>query len=267
MIELFSGRIERYVFISSTSVYRPGDLLPIEETHPLNEGTSWEYARDKIAIERLLEATATDAFPSVSLRPAYIFGPYNNAPHAEFSLFQRIEQGRPVLVPSDGYFFFHQTHGRDLAHATIASIERSEAVGNAYNIAGRYAQSGNELVRAAAAAVGREAETVYLPGSIQRREVGALLLLANPPRAGLLDGGGAARPRLGAALRHPRGHARRLPLVPGKRLRRGAPVRLQRPRRTAGAPRRRGGKRRDLAGCRCTGPRRSTSARASGRFR
>ena len=172
VIELFSGRIGRYVNIGSTSVYPPGDLLPIEETHPLNEGTSWEYARDKIAIERLLEGTATDAFPWVSLRPAYIFGPYNSAANAEFSLFQRIEQGRPVLVPADGYFFFHQTHGRDLAHATIAAIERSEAVGNAYNIAGRYAQSGNELVRAAAAAVGREAEIVYLPGSIRRGEVG-----------------------------------------------------------------------------------------------
>ena len=172
VIELFSGRIGRYVFISSTSVYRPSELLPIEETHPLNDGTGWEYARDKVAIERLLEGTATDAFPWVSLRPAYIFGPYNSAAHAEFSLFQRLEQGRPVLVPGDGHFFFHQTHGRDLAHATIAAIERDEAVGHAYNITGRYAQSGNELVRAAAATVGREAEIVYLPGATRRSEVG-----------------------------------------------------------------------------------------------
>ncbi|MYB42738.1 MAG: NAD-dependent epimerase/dehydratase family protein [Chloroflexi bacterium] len=172
VIELFSGRIGRYVYISSSSVYRPSDLLPIEETHPLNDGTGWDYARGKIEVERLLERTATDAFPWVSLRPAYIFGPYNSAANAEFSLFQRIEQGRPVLVPGDGYFFFHQSHGRDLAHATIAAIERSEAIGNAYNINGRYAQSGNELVQAAAAAVGREAEIVYLPGATRRSEVG-----------------------------------------------------------------------------------------------
>ena len=49
IIELFSSRISRYVFISSTSVYRPSELLPIEETHPLNEDTNWddEYAKIK----------------------------------------------------------------------------------------------------------------------------------------------------------------------------------------------------------------------------
>lgn len=171
-IELFSGRIGRYVFVSSTSVYRPSERLPIEETHPLNDGTGWEYAREKVAIERLLAETDAGAFPWVSLRPAYVYGPYNNAGQAEFSLFQRIEQGRPVLVPGDGRFFFHQTHGRDLARAAIAALERAEAVGRAYNVAGRYAQSANELVRAAAAAAGREAEIVYLPDTTRRSEAG-----------------------------------------------------------------------------------------------
>lgn len=170
IIDLFSGRLSRYVFISSTSVYRPSELLPIEETHPLNEGTSWEYAREKIAIERLLETTDTHTFPWVSLRPAYIYGPHNNAQQAEFALFQRIEQGLPVLIPGDGHFFFHQTHARDLAHATIAALEQDEAIGNAYNIAGRYAQSGNELVQAAATAIGRKAEIAYMPGTISRSE-------------------------------------------------------------------------------------------------
>ena len=169
-IELFRGRVGRYVFISSTSVYRPSELLPIEETHALNEGTTWEYAREKIAIERLLEGTDTGTFPWVSLRPTYIYGPYNNAGQAEFALFQRIEQGRPVLVPGDGHFFFHQTHGRDLAHATIAALERDEAVGHAYNVAGRYAQSGSELVRAAFEAAGRAVEIVYAPGATRRSE-------------------------------------------------------------------------------------------------
>ena len=180
-IELFGDRIRRYVFISSTSIYRPSELLPIEESLALNDGTNWEYARDKIAIERLLERTDGARFPWVSLRPAYIYGPYNNAPQAECSLFARAEQGRSILIPGDGHFFFHQTHGRDLAHATIAALESDRAVGHAYNIAGRYAQSGNEFVRAVGEAMEREIEIVHAPQVTSRSQAGRLFFWQTRP--------------------------------------------------------------------------------------
>jgi len=163
-IELFRGQIWRYVFISSTSVYRPGTVFPIDEWAPLQEGSRWRYAQQKVEIEAsLAEAGRAFGFPWVSLRPAYIYGPYNSNPMAEFALFARVEAGRPVLVPGDGSFVIHHTHGRDLAEATLVALTNDRAIGNCYNVMGAYAQTGDRLVRAAAAAAGREAEIVHVP--------------------------------------------------------------------------------------------------------
>ena len=68
----------------------------------------------------------------MSLRPGYIYGPYNNVPVSEPALFARIDRDRPILVPGDGRFPSHHTHARDLAEAVLASLQRDEAVGRAY---------------------------------------------------------------------------------------------------------------------------------------
>jgi 2'-hydroxyisoflavone reductase len=36
MIELLEGRVGHYVFVSSTVIYAPSDLLPITEEHPVD---------------------------------------------------------------------------------------------------------------------------------------------------------------------------------------------------------------------------------------
>ncbi len=164
--ELFRGRIDRYVFISTQAVYAPSELFPIDETLPLLDGSSFAYAQQKADIERRLEAIGrSEEFPWVSLRPGYIYGPYNNVPVSEPALFARIDRDRPILVPGDGRFPSHHTHARDLAEAVLASLQRDEAVGRAYNIFGEYAQTANRLVRAAGEAAGRESRIVRMPNA------------------------------------------------------------------------------------------------------
>lgn len=164
--ELFRGRVHRYVFISTQAVYAPSELFPIDESMPLLEGSSFAYAQQKADIERRLASLGrSEAFPWVSLRPGYIYGPYNNVPIAEFALFARIDRDHPVIIPGDGSFPSHHTHGRDLAEAVLASLQRDEAVGRAYNIFGEYAQTANRLVRAAGKAAGREVRIVRHPNA------------------------------------------------------------------------------------------------------
>jgi nucleoside-diphosphate-sugar epimerase len=159
--ELFRGRIERYVFISTQAVYATSELFPIDESMPLIDGTSFAYAQQKADIERWLDGIGrSEEFPWVSLRPGYVYGPYNNVPVAEFALFARIDRDRPIIIPGDGSFPSHHTHGRDLADAVLASLGRDEAIGRAYNIVGEYAQTANRLVRAAGEAAGREPQIV-----------------------------------------------------------------------------------------------------------
>jgi nucleoside-diphosphate-sugar epimerase len=50
-VELFGGRAQQYVFISSASAYqKPPGRLPITESTPLRN-PFWEYSREKIACE------------------------------------------------------------------------------------------------------------------------------------------------------------------------------------------------------------------------
>ena len=182
VVERFRDQIARYVFISSVSVYRPSGVLPIDESRPLVQESSWEYPRQKVECEQALERAGQEGgFPWVSLRPAYIYGRYNNNPNAEFRFFARIEQGGVVVVPGDGEFVFHQTHGRDLALATVASLERDEAVGKIYNIAGAYAQTAKEFVKAVGEAMGRPVATALARGVTRRRDTAPFFFFQTRP--------------------------------------------------------------------------------------
>jgi nucleoside-diphosphate-sugar epimerase len=73
-IELFTGRTEQYVFISSASAYqKPPARLPILESTPLRN-PFWQYSRDKIACEDLLvKAYREDGFPATIIRPSHTY--------------------------------------------------------------------------------------------------------------------------------------------------------------------------------------------------
>ncbi len=169
MVGIFKGRIDRYVLISSVSVYRPADVFPIEETFPVHTRSSWAYAQQKVDCEdALFTAGRQFGFPGVVIRPAYVYGPYNSNPNWELKMFARMLSGRPVMIPGDGRFIFHHTHGRDLAEAALAALRRPESVGNAYNIAGREVASANGYVAIVAAAIGCETKIVHVPADLDR---------------------------------------------------------------------------------------------------
>jgi nucleoside-diphosphate-sugar epimerase len=70
-LELFSGRVGQYVFISSASAYQTPPLrLPIVESTPLRNPI-WPYSMAKIACEDLLvRAYRDDGFPVTIVRPS-----------------------------------------------------------------------------------------------------------------------------------------------------------------------------------------------------
>ena len=171
VIERFRDQIKRYVLIDSVSVYLPGGLLPVDETFPTHGGSGWDYPRKKVeCVDALTAAHREFGFPWASLRPAYIYGRYNNNPNGEFRFFARVEDGGTVAIPGDGSFVFHQTHGRDLAFASLAAIERDEAVGQIYNIAGAYAQTATRFVQAVGEAMGREVDVAFARHITRRAE-------------------------------------------------------------------------------------------------
>lgn len=137
--ELLANAVERYVFISTISVYAHFRTLGIDEGGPLGtledrsneEVTGESYGPLKVLCEQAVEA----ALPGRALiiRPGLIVGP--NDPTDRFTYWPaRIARGGDVLVPNVPDMHSQFIDVRDLAAWTLDMVER-KATG-VYNATG-----------------------------------------------------------------------------------------------------------------------------------
>ncbi|MDR1534019.1 MAG: SDR family oxidoreductase [Planctomycetota bacterium] len=140
-VELFSGRIKQYIFISSASAYqKPVLSLPISESTPLRN-PYWEYSRKKIACEDLLAREYREnEFPGTIVRPSHTYN-YDNFPVAvhggrknNWQTLLRMREGRPVIIPGDGTSLWTLTHADDFAHGFIGLMGNPATLGHAFHI-------------------------------------------------------------------------------------------------------------------------------------
>ena len=134
-IDLFNGRIGQYLFISSASTYqKPLTTLPILESTPLRN-PFWQYARDKIACENLLvEAYRRMDFPVTIVRPSHTYDGGNMPFPGGWTIFQRMLEGKPIVVHGDGTSWWTLTHSRDFAHAFVGLFNNPHAIGSPVQI-------------------------------------------------------------------------------------------------------------------------------------
>ena len=170
VIEALEGRVGHYAFCSTSAVYAPSDVAPVEEDFPLHRGPEADdYARNKILCEDfLLEAFDRRGFPATIIRPPYVYGPHNKIADREFSFFARLTQRRPVIIPGDGHTLFHPVHVDDLAAAFAAAPGRESALGQAYTACGPEAITANGYVRTIGEVMEVVPETVHVaPGEFE----------------------------------------------------------------------------------------------------
>ena len=165
-IQLFKGKTQQYVFISSASCYQnPGPTPFITERTPL-ENPYWQYSRDKIEAEGLLlQAYAQDQFPATIVRPSLTYDrviPLPIGGWLEYNIVQRIKDGRPIVVHGDGTSLWTNTHALDFAKGFIGLLGRTEAIGEDYQITGDEFLSWNEFHQLTAKALGKEANIVHV---------------------------------------------------------------------------------------------------------
>lgn len=115
--------VERYLYSSSASVYGAGGEQSLAEDDPLSPQT--EYAKSKVAIERVLMGLHDDKFHPVMLRNATMFG---LAPRMRFDLAVNIMTMRAwkehvIHVMGDGAQWRPFVHVRDVVQAFILSLE------------------------------------------------------------------------------------------------------------------------------------------------
>ena len=154
-IDIFSGRTNQYVFISSASAYQtPPTHMPVLESTPLRN-PFWAYSRNKIACEDLLtSAYRGDGFLATIVRPSHTYDETMVPFDGGWTIVDRMRRGRPVIVPGDGTSLWTITHSRDFANGFVGLLGKSAAIGEAFHITGDEAPSWNQIYRQIAAAAG-----------------------------------------------------------------------------------------------------------------
>jgi 2'-hydroxyisoflavone reductase len=154
--------LHRYVFMSSVAAY--GDGLNHHEGDALAPDDHPDpYVRNKAQSERMLfRMHQRYGTPVVTIRPPYIYGPANPF-YREAFFWDRIREGRPVIVPGDGRRLMQFVFVKDLVSACLKVMEEPNAVGHAFNIANPRPLTQTEVVQAFAEAAGRKPTLVRIP--------------------------------------------------------------------------------------------------------
>ena len=182
-IELFSGRTAQFVYVSSACAYlKPSPQFPITESAPLGN-PHWQYGRDKIACEaRLRREHEETGFPFTIIRPSYTYGetwiPAVIAGQ-DYTLVDRMLNGKSVIVPGDGESLWTMTHNTDFAQGFAGILGRPDAIGESFHITSDEVLTWNQIIEAIAAVAGLEAEIVHIPSDFVNAidpEIGANLL-------------------------------------------------------------------------------------------
>ena len=126
-------RMERYVFVSSVAAYPPG-LDRREDDALVPDDAQDPYAVHKASAERLLfEMHRASGFPVVTFRPPFVHGPRQPFYREQF-FWDRLFDGRPIVLPDDGGTPTQWVFVEDVATACLRALEVPGAVGQAFNI-------------------------------------------------------------------------------------------------------------------------------------
>ena len=168
-IGLFATRTEHFILISSASVYqKPPEHWFISEEMPLGN-PFWQYARDKIACEKvLLEAHDSGDFPVTIVRPSHTYSDgWVPSPigSRDFTVARRMLDGQPVISPGDGQALWTLTHSEDFARGFTGLMGNPGAVGEVFHITSDEARTWDAFYRIIAEALGVTMRIVHIPSA------------------------------------------------------------------------------------------------------
>jgi nucleoside-diphosphate-sugar epimerase len=162
-VAVFEGKTSHYLFCSTVCVYGgPLSRIPADEYEPHTPVSAYGENKSK-AEEVFNDAFQRSAFPVTAFRPSHCYGPgqplldiwgYNPA------LVNRMREGRPIIVPGDGYGLWQPGHVADMAKGFVGALAHDETKGKAYNIVGDEVMTWRAFHERMASAIGCEARIV-----------------------------------------------------------------------------------------------------------
>ena len=179
-IELFSGKIMQYIFISSASVYQtPPQSLPVTEITPL-DNPFWNYSQNKAACEHVLhEAYQTNGFPFTVVRPSHTYDRTLVPIMGGYTTLQRMIKGLPVVAFGDGTSVWTLTHHDDFAVGLVGLLGSEAVINETFHITSDEWLTWNNIYQILADELHIAPNLVHIPTDIIAKydpELGAGLL-------------------------------------------------------------------------------------------
>jgi nucleoside-diphosphate-sugar epimerase len=170
LLKAASGRVGRFVFVSSVGVFGYPGALNIDETFPLTGGNGrHSYHDSKAAAEKVI-AQVLESSPArietVIVRPTITYGP-GDQDGMLTRLIYMIATGKFFRI-GDGRNFIHLTYIADVVRALILAGTRPEAAGMDYILAGRAPIQAGKLVTQVENALGKPPTRFYIPEKAAR---------------------------------------------------------------------------------------------------
>lgn len=180
-VRALRGRVGHLIHTSTVMTYGPPfDGLGLDERAPLNGRHDGGYGAGKVAADDLLlRAHAEEAFPVTVVKPSFTYGPGHplwRQVDWRTEWIDRLRKRKPILVVGDGLNYFQFLPAPDAAEAYAGLLGMPAAVGQIVNMANPQPITWAEWHRAAAEALGVEAELVGAPAEI--------LIATDPQRYG-----------------------------------------------------------------------------------
>lgn len=168
-IRIFRGRTRQFIFISSASAYQkpPLDYLITESTPLANP--HWDYSRNKIACEELLNKTyREEGFPITIVRPSLTYGDSQiplimNSWLKPYTAVNRMLRGEKVVIPGDGTSLWVITHNSDFAKGFVGLLGHQQAIGHAFHITSDEVLTWNQIYATVGDAIGVKPKVVHIP--------------------------------------------------------------------------------------------------------
>lgn len=171
-MQLFEGRTDQFVFISSASAYqKPPEHYLITERTPL-ENRFWDYSQNKIDCENMLmEAYRERNFPVTIIRPSLTYGP-SQIPLCgaswwhPYTVIDRMKRGQKIIVPGDGSSLWVMTWNGDFAKGLVGLLGNPKAIGEDFHITSDEVLTWNQIYRETGHALGLEPDIIHIPSDL-----------------------------------------------------------------------------------------------------
>ncbi len=169
-LQNWAGRCKQYVFISTSGVYprNPGGERVTEDT-PSGK-LQWSYSANKLACENHLRSYCEQTKLTYTIvRPTVTYGDYRVpfpvvSRKNQWTLFQRILDGKPILSCCDSGIRFSIIHIDDFSRAVAGLFGNPAAVNEAFHISSDGCEyDWDEVIRVCEKSLGVQATILHVP--------------------------------------------------------------------------------------------------------